>query len=326
MEEPGPSNPGIWYGHILAEVDITRRLLASNATFVFGLYLLGLAPRMMTGSANIDRPGVLIAKVLFAALTTEYIFEICNQTLSPEEDARNRPSRPIPAGLLSIRGGYIRWIAVWTFSPAAFLAIGAPTVALHLTATMAWTFFCYVHPAPPHWFWKNLYTPVALFFLLRILNSLVVQHIPSSEMSAHLDSAFCLWLFATIHMQDFHDVEGDRVAGRRTLPIVLSTLQIGHLRRFTAALTVIAAMLFVGLGVQRCEGSFDLSIGVLASLQFVGGCATAGRFLLDETAKQGETTYKRFHVPTALVIVVYLSLVNHAASLISRVCEASLVI
>ena len=187
---------------------------------------------------------------------------------------------------------------------------------------MAWTFFCYVWPKPPHWLWKSLYTPVALFFLLRVLNSLVVLHVPHSEMSAHLDGAFCLWLFATIHMQDFHDVEGDRAAGRKTLPIVLSALQLGHLRRFTAALTVVAAMLFVGLGVQRCEGSYDLSIGVLASLQFVGGCATAARFLMDETANQGEMTYKRFHVPTALAIIVYLSLANHNSH-ISQVCEPS---
>jgi 4-hydroxybenzoate polyprenyltransferase len=167
---------------------------------------------------------------------------------------------------------------------------------------------------------------VSLFLLLRILNSLVIQYIPQSEMSAHLDGAFCLWLFATIHMQDSHDVEGDRAAGRKTLPIVLSALQIVSLRRLTAVLTVGAAGLFVALGVQRCEGSSDLSTGILALLQFVGGCATAGRFLLDETAKQGETTYKRFHVPTALIIIVYLSLVNHAESLISRVCEPSLFI
>jgi 4-hydroxybenzoate polyprenyltransferase len=321
MEDPTASAPALWYSHVLKEVQITRRLLASNASFVFGLYLLGLAPRMVTGAPNIDRPGVLILKVLFAALATEYIFEICNQTLSPEEDARNRPLRPIPAGLLSVKGGYVRWIVVWTLSPLIFIAIGAPAAALHLITTMTWTFLCYAWPKPPHWFWKSLYTPVSLFLLLRILNSLVTQHIPNSQIAASLDSAFCLWLFATIHMQDFHDVEGDRAAGRRTLPIVLSALQIGHLRRFTAALTVVAAMLFVGLGVQRCEGSFDLSIGILASLQFVGGCATAGRFLVDERAKQGETTYKRFHVPTALVIVVYLSLVNHADSLIPRVCE-----
>ncbi|KAM0689468.1 hypothetical protein Q7P36_010339 [Cladosporium allicinum] len=306
---------------ILKELTITHRLLASNASYVFGLHLLGLTPRMMT-APYIDKPVVLLAKVLLAALANSYIFEICNQTLSPLEDARNRPSRPIPAGLLSVRGGYIRWVTSWTLSPAVLVAIGSPAAALNLVITMAWTFFSYVWPKPLHWIWKNLYTPVALFFLLRILDSLVVLHIPHSEMSAHLDGAFCLWLFATIHMQDFHDVEGDRAAGRKTLPIVFSALQLGHLRRFTAALTVIAAMLFVGPGVQRCEGSYDLSIGILASLQFAGGCATAARFLMDETANQGETTYKRFHVPTALTIIVYLSLINHNSQ-VSKVCEPS---
>ena len=319
--KPPTSTPEPWYRPVLKELSITRHLLSSNAPFVFGIYLLGLAPRMITAS-YINRPGLLLAKVLLAALANSYIFEICNQTLSPLEDARNRPSRPIPAGLSSVRGGYIRWVTSWTLSPVALVAIGSPATAKHLVITMAWTFFCYVWPKPPHWLWKSLYTPVALFFLLRVLNSLVVLHVPHSEMSAHLDGAFCLWLFATIHMQDFHDVEGDRAAGRKTLPIVLSALQLGHLRRFTAALTVVAAMLFVGLGVQRCEGSYDLSIGVLASLQFVGGCATAARFLMDETANQGEMTYKRFHVPTALAIIVYLSLANHNSH-ISQVCEPS---
>lgn len=50
---------------------------------------------------------MLVAKVFFAAFANEYIFDICNQTLSPDEDARSRPECPIPAGLLSVRGGYI---------------------------------------------------------------------------------------------------------------------------------------------------------------------------------------------------------------------------
>jgi hypothetical protein len=88
MEKPA-STPKIWYGSVRKELEITRRLLAPNAPFIFGLYLLGLAPRMITGAPSIDRPVILTAKVLLAALATEYIFEICNQTLSPEEDARN---------------------------------------------------------------------------------------------------------------------------------------------------------------------------------------------------------------------------------------------
>jgi 4-hydroxybenzoate polyprenyltransferase len=252
-----PSTQNLWCGYVLKGVDITRRLLASNASFVFGLYLLGLASRMLTAS-YIERPGVLIAKVLFAAFANAYVFEICNQTLSPLEDARNRPSRPIPAGLLSVRGGYMRWIACWTVAPAGLAALGSPAGASNLVMTMAWTLFCYAWPKPPHWFWRNLYTPVALFFLLRILDSLVVLHIPHSGMAASLDGAFCAWLFATIHMQDFHDVEGDRTAGRKTLPIVLSALQLRYLRRFTVALTVAAAMAFVVLGVVKSGDAYYL--------------------------------------------------------------------
>jgi 4-hydroxybenzoate polyprenyltransferase len=308
-----PPTLELCYHFFLNEVNITRRLLASNASFVIGIYLIGLAPRMMTAQ-YIASPIVLIAKVLFTAFAHAYAFDICNQTLSPEEDARNKPSRPIPAGLLSVKGGYIRWILWWIFSPIAFVAMGVPTAAFHLVASLAWTFFCYAWPRPLHWFWKSLYTPVAIFFLLRLLNSLLVLHIPDSEMAVHLDGVFCLWLFATIHMQDFHDVKGDRAAGRKTLPIVLSVNQLGYLRRSTAALTVAAAMLIAALGVKACDGSFDFWIVLLASLQFLGGCVTAGRFLRNETAAQAERTYKRCYVPTMLAVMSYLSVVNNAGS------------
>lgn len=61
----------------------------------------------MLTAQYIESPAVLVAKVFFGAFANEYIFDICNQTLSPDEDARSRPECPIPAGLLSVRGGYI---------------------------------------------------------------------------------------------------------------------------------------------------------------------------------------------------------------------------
>ena len=134
--KPPTSTPEPWYRPVLKELSITRHLLSSNAPFVFGIYLLGLAPRMIIAS-YVNRPGLLLAKVLLAALANSYIFEICNQTLSPLEDARNRPSRPIPAGLLSVRGGYIRWVTSWTLSPAVLVAIGSPAAAKHPVITMA---------------------------------------------------------------------------------------------------------------------------------------------------------------------------------------------
>lgn len=301
-----------WYRAACKEVNITQRLLGSNASFGFGLYLAGLIPRMLSHPSDaISNPGLLIAEVLFAALANIYVFDICNQALSPQEDALNRPSRPIPAGLLTVKGAYQRWILSWSIFPLLLVLLGSPRAAKHLANFMAWTFFCYVWPKPGHWFWRNLYTPTALFFSLRSLNALVALHIPSAEMSPVLDGSFALWLFLTIHVQDFHDVEGDRALGRRTLPIVLSPLGVLRLRTLTAVLAIAAGISFVVLGVRLCRDDYTASVGVLAAVQLAGGSATGLYFWLARTAAQGETTYKLFHIPTALVIIAYLSLVGN---------------
>lgn len=123
-------------------------------------------------------------------------------------------------------------------------------------------------------------------------------------------------LFATIYVQDFHDVEGDCAAGRRNLPIILTALQLTHLRRFTAIVIVAAVASLEAPGIKLCEESYDFWLGLLASLQFLGGYATAIHFLLAETAVQGETRFKLFHIPTTLAIIAYLSLLSrhHAVS------------
>lgn len=300
-----------WITLIHKEFDITCRLLSSNASLGFGLYISGYIPRVLMSLETRDHLHLAI-KVFFAALANEYIFDICNQTLSPDEDARNRPSRPLPAGLLSIDGAYRRWALWWLGAPLVSTALGAPLAALHLVNFEAWTLFCYVWPKPGHWFWKNLYTPVALFFSLRCLNGVIAPHAPSVRMHVALDAAFALWLFVTIHVQDFHDIEGDRRSGRRTLPIVLSPLQLIRLRQITAMLMIAAGLLFVALGVWLCRDRYDVWIGTFAALQLVGGVATGIYFLRTQTANEGENTYKLFHIPTALVIIPYLSLVNNA--------------
>jgi 4-hydroxybenzoate polyprenyltransferase len=303
-----------WYRAACKEVDITRRLLSSNASFGFGVYLAGLIPRMLSRRSDaIADPGFLVLKVLFAALANNYVFEICNQALSPEEDALNRPSRPIPAGLLTVRGAYKRWIASWVLFPLLLTLLGSPRAAKHLGNYLAWTFFCYAWPKPGNWFWKNLYTPATCLFALRLLNALVVSHIPLAEVSFALDGAFALWLFLTIHVQDFHDVEGDRALDRRTLPIVLSPLGIQRLRALTAFVAVGAGILFVILGVRLCEDDYTASVGILAGFQLLGGSAMGVRFFVATSPAQSETTYKLFYVPTSLAIISYLSLVGSKA-------------
>jgi 4-hydroxybenzoate polyprenyltransferase len=303
-----------WYRAACKEIDITRRLLSSNASFGFGVYLAGLIPRMLSHPLDaIADPGFLVLKVLFAALANNYVFEICNQALSPEEDALNRPSRPIPAGLLTVRGAYKRWAMSWVLFPLLLTLLGSPRAAKHLYNYLAWTFFCYAWPKPGHWFWKNLYTPTTCLFALRLLNALVVSHVPPAEVNFALDGAFALWLFLTIHVRDFHDVEGDRALGRRTLPIVLSPLGIQRLRILTAFVAIGVGTSFVVLGVRVCRDDYTAFVGILAGFQLLGGSAMGLRFLLATSAAQSETTYKLFYVPTSLTIITYLSLIGNKA-------------
>ena len=300
---------GRWFQPISKEFDITYRLLSSNASLGFGLYFIGLIPRVLAFPETVEY-GRLFVEVFFAALANEYVFDICNQTMSPDEDRRNRPDRPIPAGLLTVDGAFNRWVLWWVGSPLILLAMGCPAAALHLVNFEVWSFFCYVWPKPGHPFWKNPYTPVALFFSLRILNGVITPHAARLEMPLSFDAMFAAWLFATIHVQDFHDVEGDRASGRRTLPIVLSPVQLVRLRQATAIATVGAATLFVILGIRLCGDQYNFWIGLFAALQFAGGVATGLYFLRTSSAREGEITYKWLHIPTALLIIAYLSLVN----------------
>lgn len=296
---------------IWTEIDITSRLIESKASFAFGLYLCGFIPRALP-LLSVSASGSLLPTVLFLAFANVYGFDICNQATSADEDALNRPGRPFPAGLLTVEGAYRRWVISWIGTPAVLLAMGLPVAAWYIVLYNAWTCFCYTWPKPKFWVWKNLYTPVALFCSLRALNGVMTARIPDSDMNIWMDAGFALWLFLTIHVRDFHDVEGDRQSGRRTLPIILSGSQITLLRRATAVVLVSAAAALVLVGVNLCQDRYDIWIAIFASLQVLGGTATASHFAQTSTKQEGEDTFKLFHIPTALVIIIYLCLVNNA--------------
>ena len=297
-----------WLQLIAQKSDITRRLLSSEASLIFGLYFVGLISQIPAFPESVDY-GHLLLEMFFAAFANEYVFDICNQAMSPDEDRRNRP---IPAGLLTVNGALRRWMLCWLCSPLILLAICCPTAALPLVNFEVWTLFCYVWPKPGHPFWKKLYKPVSLFFLLWVLNGVITPHAASLKMRVSFNAMFALSLFTTMHVQDFHDVQGDRASGRRTLPLILLPGQLIRLRQVTAATMIGAATLFVVLGIRFFGRRYDVWIGILATLQLVGGVATGLYFSRTTTAREGEITYKWLHIPTAFLIIAYLSLVNSA--------------
>ncbi|KAJ7201893.1 UbiA prenyltransferase family-domain-containing protein [Mycena pura] len=171
--------------------------------------------------------GFTARSVLYCLLFL-YAFDIANQINGIAEDQINKPDRPLPSGRVSLRGAYIRWYA----STAAYLAAGAawgvlPWTALWVCITICLTF----GDGDKHWATKNmLFMTAGSLCLLQGAWGLVAP--PSARetrWTVLLSSAFGI----LASLQDLRDVEGDRVAGRRTLPIVLGD----NFRWVMAALT-----------------------------------------------------------------------------------------
>src|SRR5262245_1738458 len=107
---------------IKREARITWRMIRHNASFAFvpPWFLLagGLCASFARAGALSPLPCLGVAsKLLVFFFFYAYVFDIANQVLAAEEDALNKPSRPIPSGLMTIRGGILRWIVSWALFP-----------------------------------------------------------------------------------------------------------------------------------------------------------------------------------------------------------------
>ncbi|KAJ6496295.1 UbiA prenyltransferase family-domain-containing protein [Mycena sanguinolenta] len=162
---------------------------------------------------------------------------LANQTsaTSLKEDLTNKPFRPIPSGRVTLAQ-----VIVWRY---ICLACGLLLSALYgrrvVLANIALTIVIVMYNdgrAAAHWFSRNLVNAVA-FGVLETGATLVAacDHHRFGE-AAHLSLIFSFGIIVTtIHTQDFQDRVGDKMTGRRTLPIVLPVLS-----RYTIFVGVIA--------------------------------------------------------------------------------------
>ncbi|KAJ7097675.1 hypothetical protein C8R44DRAFT_811912 [Mycena epipterygia] len=132
-----------------------------------------------------------------------YAFDIANQINGVAEDRINKPDRPLSSGRVSLQGAYIRWYV----TTAAHLVVGAAW------GVLPWTVLW-------HWTTKNLlFMSVGSFCLLQAAWELVAP-ITAHEWRWVLLLSGVFGIIASV--QDMRDVEGDKIAGRRTLPIFLN--------------------------------------------------------------------------------------------------------
>ncbi|KAJ7628885.1 UbiA prenyltransferase family-domain-containing protein [Roridomyces roridus] len=191
-----------------------------------------------------------------------YVFNIANQITGLDEDRINKPDRPLPSGLLSLRGAYIRLFLV----AAAYIYVSVAW------GVLLWTFLWLFVAASVtfggydrYWFTKNVvFIGVGTFCLLQAGWTLAA---PLTQREAHWGFVLSVALGIMSNLQDLRDVRGDRATQRRTMPVVLGD------SRFRWVMAVITAATPYGCWLFDFEPGFSIwaDVALTAAMFYLAG-------------------------------------------------------
>ncbi|KAF9223073.1 hypothetical protein BS17DRAFT_151723 [Gyrodon lividus] len=208
-------------------------------------------------------------------------FNVANQIKAPEEDKINKPSRPLPAGRITVHNATV---FRWFLAPLCLGYSALYSTQLVFTSLQMQLFTLWYNElgGDNKWLSKNILT--ALMYGCLELGGTLTAGRDSSELSetGKLAVQLSVAVFAsTLHCQDFKDAEGDRITGRRTIPIMFP----------------VASRISVGLGLPLwslclCH-IWDLDW--LCTAAFVAyGCFVGARFMLYRTVEADRRSCKYY--------------------------------
>ncbi|PYH81198.1 hypothetical protein BO82DRAFT_375096 [Aspergillus uvarum CBS 121591] len=279
---------------ITSELSLTSALLGDNFTAHCGNAVACLSARLSDSSLSVQQFSARLPGVCLAILAFAYVFDIANQAFSVEEDSLNKPHRPIPSGIMSMEGGYTRWLLSWILFPILLhLTVGFQATTF-LVLWEVWVLLFYVWPKFNNWAARNLFTAVGAVLQLSLLEALLTDlNLPSMEESS-LRWLLFSWLVTTIHVQEFHDMDGDRKAGRQTLPLVLDQRGQFWLRGATATLIACTAI-SNGLRVDYATVSLEPALLLLGLCHLLSMLTVAVRLVKLPFKEADKVTYKYYY-------------------------------
>jgi 4-hydroxybenzoate polyprenyltransferase len=292
---------------------VTEALLRSNAGTTLGGFLFAILPRLLLPPLPVQSALHLILKICVLSVGFQYSLDIVNQRTGVTEDAANKPYRPIPSGLLTIRGADTRWTAAWIIFPLLSYVLSGYNVMLWALVWQVEVGFCYVWPKPNNPVVRNLFTGIATFIIISLVNSVVVERHPDRNMALVLRAALAGWAGLVIQIQEFHDVEGDRIAGKRTLPLVLGEARVWLMRQVTSWVFFITHALFLLWGLVLAQSStWPRSIWAAGGMQVVLGVAVGLRVTWADAVEIDRATYFYWLTLLFWLMITYISLLSTA--------------
>lgn len=183
------------------------------STTLMPALLFTLAAYKVTSPDLLAGLGTIALSLVYFTLYV-YVFCLSNQLVGIEEDRRNKPDRPIVAGLVTPAGAQARmYVAMILFAllgealgVALWTGLWLLVVLLHNQYGWSW-----------HWFGKNLCMALGVLAELASAWQLVA---PLSLNGFIWTGMIALVMFPLVAVQDLRDMRGDRAIGRRTFPLV----------------------------------------------------------------------------------------------------------
>jgi 4-hydroxybenzoate polyprenyltransferase len=314
MADAGPQSlASIIKSALYHEYLVTEALLRSNAGTTLGGFLFAMLPRLLLPPMPLSSAVGLIVKICILSTGFQYSLDIVNQTTGVVEDSVKKPYRPIPSGLITIRGAEQRWILAWILFPLLSYMLSGYLVALWAVVWQTEVGLCYVWPRLNNPVMRNLFTSVATFIIISLVNATVVDQYPERNLHLVPRAALAGWVCLVTQIQEFHDLEGDRLAGKRTLPLVLGEARIWLMRQATCGIFFITHALFLLWGLILAQWStWPISICAAGVIQTVLGVAVGLRVVWSDSVERDKNTYFYWLTLLFWTMVVYISLLGTA--------------
>ncbi|KAI1174482.1 UbiA prenyltransferase family-domain-containing protein [Nemania sp. FL0916] len=277
------------------EAFITWRLLKSNGPAIIICHAVNLIARSLGNSISAAEISSVAPGVALCCFFYMYCFDIANQATSVTEDTKNKPDRPIPYGLLSVRGAYVRWALSWIIGPVLLQIFVGSWAGVHFVGLELWIFFCYVWPKPNHWFFRNAFTAVSNLQTSRLVDACVYHKVPKMNIGIGADIVVLVWVISTIHVQEFHDMEGDRESGRKTLPLILGSAGCSRLRIATASFLCCGGLWVLASSFGPGDFRLTSTLFATAVLHGISAMILAYRTTRLTSRQDDEQTYRIYY-------------------------------
>lgn len=218
-------------------------------------------------------------------------FALANQSqpLAILEDKINKPWRPLPSSIITPRAA--RWLMFWSYAAALLISIALRCELQCVALMILGGLYNDLGGADSNCVFRNLLN--AAGYTSFASGATVVAITPSSlnKLAYKWFGMILLIVFSTVQVQDMQDQDGDRIRGRKTVPLVIGDWKA----RWTVAIGV-------SLWSFAAPTFWEASLAGYAA-PVVLGLFVAHRVLSKHTCQEDARTFKLWNI---WIMTVYL--------------------